>query len=168
MCAFSELPGVQNLILVNNIFLEQLHGRKFVSFKTFASYIQNFGHVNITLTVDPQLLTGKENRALVSSASLGPQYLSMRFDLAGSPGGIIPDKSAATVIFPSVEQTKERCIKTCQIYADERKPQPDLNLQINSKRVKGQVLTVDLWTSDVFRSLTRISKVPRNPFKEMF
>lgn len=156
MCAFSELPGVQNLILVNYIFLEQLHGRKFVSFKTFASYIQNFGHVNITLTVDPQLLTGKENRALVSSASLGPQYLSMRFDLA------------ATVIFPSVEQTKERCIKTCQIYADERKPQPDLNLQINSKRVKGQVLTVDLWTSDVFRSLTRISKVPRNPFKEMF
>lgn len=59
--------------------------------------------------MDPQLLSGKEKSALVSSTSLGPQYLSMRLVLAGIPPlGMARDKSATTVILPSVEHTEER------------------------------------------------------------
>lgn len=63
--------------------------------------------------MDPQLLSGKEKRALVSSASLGPQYLSTRLALAGTPPlEMARDRSATTVILPSVEHTTEKCILT--------------------------------------------------------
>lgn len=71
-----------------------------------------------TLTRDPQLLIGKEKRALVSSASLGPQFLSIRFVLAGIPPlGMARDKSATTVIIPSAEHTRERIFNSsvCKI-----------------------------------------------------
>ena len=64
---------------------------------------------NPTLIMDPQVLSGKEKSALVSSASLGPQLLSTRLVLAGIPPLCLArDKSATTVILPSVEHTEER------------------------------------------------------------
>ncbi|KAF3837098.1 hypothetical protein F7725_004562 [Dissostichus mawsoni] len=66
-----------------------------------------------TLTVDPQLLREKENRALLPSVSLGPQYLSLRLVLAGLPPfGMARAKSATTVILPSVEHTDETANST--------------------------------------------------------
>lgn len=122
-----------------------------------------------TLTVDPQLLSGKEKRALVLSASFGPQYLSTRFVLAGTPPlGMAAEKSATTVILPSVEHTTETWCFSMR--------HPNLRLYLlrvktgqlllmSSVEENGQVLTVALWTSDVSRSRTRISKVPENPFR---
>lgn len=65
----------------------------------------------LTLTVDPQLLRGKENRALVASEPVGPQSLFTRLALAGDPPfRTAADRSATTVMFPSVEHTAEMCI----------------------------------------------------------
>ncbi len=120
--------------------------------------------------MDPQLLRGKEKRALVSSASLGPQYLSTRLVLAGTPPlGTARDKSATTVILPSVEHTAKKCILLMKIQCKSTCFHSKIRmfLQMNSVVVNGQVFTVELRTSEVSPSRTRISKVPENPFRVM-
>lgn len=93
----------------------------------------------LTLTVDPQLLRGKENRALVASESEGPQSLFARLALAGDPPLMMAaDRSATAVIFPSVEHTAETCILgQCVLKRD---------LRVLKER--REVLTNEFWSSE--------------------
>lgn len=93
----------------------------------------------LTLTADPQLLTGKENRALVASEPVGPQSLFTRLALAGDrPLRTAADRSATTVIFPSVEHTAEACILVlCVLKGD---------LRVLQERQ--EVLTNEFWSSE--------------------
>lgn len=60
------------------------------------------------MIIAPQSLTAKEKRALVPSASLGRQDLSLRLVSAGLPPlGIGRDKLATTFTFPLVEHTAQ-------------------------------------------------------------
>lgn len=87
--------------------------------------------------MDPQLLRGKENRALVASVPVGPQSLFTRLALAGDPPlRTAADRSATTVIFPSVEHTAEMCILVLCVL---KRPQGV---------TRWEVLTNEFWSSE--------------------
>lgn len=93
----------------------------------------------LTLTVDPQLLRGKENRALVASESVGRQSLFTRLALAGDPPlRMAADKSATTVIFPSVEHTAETCILVLCV----------LKRDLRVLQERREILTNEFWSSE--------------------
>lgn len=97
---------VEDLILISHVIFSKLKKKYKVRAKQHRERMPQICKLSFTSNMNPQLLTGKEKRALVPFISLGPQDLSMRLILNVLPppettGG----RFATTVIIPSVEHT---------------------------------------------------------------
>jgi len=117
--------------------------------------------------VDSQPLSRNENRALEPSVSLGSQSLSTRLKLPGTPPlWVAREKSATTVILPSVEHTRDKnVLGTLSTTENQRALQENrASLRMSSVLENEQDLIVKLWMDDGPRGRMTILKMPKNPF----